>query len=341
MKKTLVAYLIILLAATGSQAQQRMQYSQFMQNAFLLNPALCGIEKYNDLKTGFASQWNGFDGPKGTFLTTQFSFASDTDVAEEPIQDLPMRGRKQVVKSKNEILMPDTTHPAFKHGWGLQAFNEGDDVISQTEISAAYGAHFLMKKQNYFSAGISFGLRQNTFNPAGIRLLNPNDLVFAGGTRNLILPTINLGISFYNRRWFAALSTVQVLNNSYSYDGKDPNKPSRLQPHTYLIGGYRFAMKGLVSFTPSFILRYAHPSAPSIDLNGMLDYKDQFRFGLSYRNKESVVALFGFVIAHRIGIHYSFDFISSPIKNYSSGTHGLFLSVRLGSNKTPIPAYFW
>ena len=66
--KTIVAVLIASVMGWGGQAnaQQRMQYSQYLWNGYLMNPAFAGIEDYIDLRSGYSHQWAGFEGaPKG------------------------------------------------------------------------------------------------------------------------------------------------------------------------------------------------------------------------------------------------------------------------------------
>jgi type IX secretion system PorP/SprF family membrane protein len=207
--------IVCLFLFHGLQAQQRMQYSQFLQNGFLLNPSLCGIESYNDVRVGYAKQWNGFEGPAGTFFTYQHHIGSDSVAAPATSLDLPMRGRLKPMDAKPATGDADTANPRFKQGWGIQVFNEGDDIISNSELSFAYAAHFLTAKKFYVSGGFTFGFRQNRFNPEGIRILNQNDMVFAGGIRNIYLPVINLGFSVYNRNWFASYSSMQVFLGLY------------------------------------------------------------------------------------------------------------------------------
>ena len=61
MKRAL--FLLILLCSCAQlMAQQRPQYTQYVFNNFLLNPALSGIENYTDVKAGYRSQWQGLQG---------------------------------------------------------------------------------------------------------------------------------------------------------------------------------------------------------------------------------------------------------------------------------------
>lgn len=51
-----------MLAVLNIQAQQRPQYTQYILNNYILNPALSGIENYTDLKISGRDQWVGLNG---------------------------------------------------------------------------------------------------------------------------------------------------------------------------------------------------------------------------------------------------------------------------------------
>lgn len=344
MKAKYISIIIILFASFNYlYAQQRMQYSQFMQNGFLLNPAIAGMEKYSDLKGGYTKQWAGFEGsPQGQFVTFSAPIGSDSTQANSTPTSIPLRGRKNsVIQSSEEKENKDSTQN-FHQGIGLTIFSEGDDVIMQNELSFSYAMHFPLKNKQFISAGVSGGIRQNRFDPTSIKLINQNDLIFGNQIRNIIHPNVNLGILWYSTTFFVGLSANQALNNSYSYDRLEPNPASSLKPHFYFNAGYKFKATELISVTPSIIVRKVFPSPISIDINAMADYKDLIRVGFSYRNKESIVAIVGFCLSHRISINYSFDFVTSDIKAYGTGTHGIILGTRLGKkSNTYIPQYFW
>jgi type IX secretion system PorP/SprF family membrane protein len=344
MKAKYISIIIILVASLNSlHAQQRMQYSQFMQNGFLLNPAIAGMEKYSDLKGGYTKQWAGFVGsPQGQFVSFSARIGSDSIQANTSQTSIPLRGRKNNVIQSTDNQETIDSIQKFHQGIGLTIFSEGDDVIMQNELSVSYAMHFPLKNKQFISAGISGGLRQNRFDPTSIKLINQNDLIFGNQIRNIILPNFNLGVLWYSDNFFVGLSANQAMNSSYSYDRLEPNPASTLKPHFYFNAGYKFKATELISITPSIIVRKVFPSPISIDLNAMADYKDLIRVGFSYRNKESIVAIVGFCVSHRISINYSFDYVTSDIKAYGTGTHGIILGARLGNkSNTFIPKYFW
>jgi len=301
------------------------------------------MESYSDLKGGLTKQWAGFEGaPKGQFLTFNTRIGSDSAQSNSTQKSLPLRGRKNT--SMKSIESNDTFNSTqkFHQGIGLTIFSEGDDVIMQNEISVSYAMHFPLKNNQFIAAGISGGLRQNRFDPTSIKLINQNDLIFGNQIRNILIPNVNAGALWYSDKFFVGLSVNQALNSSFTYDRLEPIPASTLKPHIYLNAGYKIKVSELINVTPSIIARKVFPVPVSFDLNLMADYKDLIRVGFSYRNKESIVAILGLCVSHRISINYSFDYVTSNVKTYGAGTHGIILGVRLGKKgKTFIPKYFW
>ena len=69
MKKilTTVGLSFAMLAAV---AQQKPQYTQYVLNQYIINPAISGIENYVDVKISARDQWVGLSGaPKTSYLT--------------------------------------------------------------------------------------------------------------------------------------------------------------------------------------------------------------------------------------------------------------------------------
>ena len=58
MRKPLSCFftLLALWVAAGASAQQRAQYSQYMLNPFVLNPAVAGLEDFIDVRMGYRAQ---------------------------------------------------------------------------------------------------------------------------------------------------------------------------------------------------------------------------------------------------------------------------------------------
>ena len=68
--KQLITILCAVIIFSGAAAQQQPQYTQYLINNYILNPALTGIENYTDVKLSHRHQWAGLqDAPVTTYLT--------------------------------------------------------------------------------------------------------------------------------------------------------------------------------------------------------------------------------------------------------------------------------
>src|SRR5450432_955276 len=69
MKKICIA-IAYLFCSKFLTAQQKPQYTQYILNNYIINPALSGIENYTDVKLSHRHQWVGLQGaPVTTYLT--------------------------------------------------------------------------------------------------------------------------------------------------------------------------------------------------------------------------------------------------------------------------------
>src|SRR5436190_254408 len=78
MKRLLLSIFVFLITLQFAIAQQKPQYTQYVLNNLLINPATTGIENYIDLKAGYRSQWTGLQGaPVTSYITGSVPFGSD------------------------------------------------------------------------------------------------------------------------------------------------------------------------------------------------------------------------------------------------------------------------
>ena len=54
--------------------------------------------------------------------------------------------------------------------------------------------------------------------------------------------------------------------------------------------------------------------------------------GGSYRNRDAIAAYIGFIFRENLMLGYSYDFTTTDLGNYSTGTHELILGMRFNKN---------
>src|SRR5690606_33059748 len=62
--------LLVFICSVFAFGQQKPQYTLYMVNPFMLNPAVSGTEDYTDIRLGFRKQWVNFEGsPRTMYLS--------------------------------------------------------------------------------------------------------------------------------------------------------------------------------------------------------------------------------------------------------------------------------
>ncbi|MEM0998217.1 MAG: type IX secretion system membrane protein PorP/SprF [Bacteroidota bacterium] len=340
MKKILLFILLMAAAVTGIRAQQRIQYSQYLLNSFLVNPAVGGAERYLDVKAGWSQQWVGFEGaPRGLYLSLNKGIYPPASSGTK-VTSLPVRGRVAVDPTQEKIEQIGGDNRNFHLGLGGTLFSETAGPISYNGISGAFSGHLRLTRELRLSIGASMEILNYRLDPTSITFLEANDVVIPENTTNLFLPSVNAGFALYTRSVFLAGATRQLLQNRVQINPQNP-VISGLEVHYLLQGGFRVRVGQGVSFVPSLILRYIAPAPVSWEVSLRSDIRDLLSFGLSYRHQDALIGIIGVNLNHRVALQYSYDYTTSALSNVSSGTHSLVLALRL-ANPTGAPrTYFW
>lgn len=340
MKKIYLIILLAFVAVTTTEAQQRMQYSQYLLNGFLINPAVGGAERYLDVKAGFSQQWAGFEGaPRGMYLSLNKGLFPPASSGRR-VTSLPVRTRME--QKPTEMLVPGIggTTSNFHMGLGATLFSERTGPISYNGLSGAFSGHIRMTRELKLSIGASVEILNYRLDPMAISFLEQNDVVIATNTTNLFLPSVNAGFALYSKSFFVAGATRQLLQNRIQINPQNPII-SGLETHYMAQAGYRIHVRDDISLLPSVIVRYINPAPLSWELSLRADLKDLVFLGASYRHQDAIVGLLGVNLNHRVGLQYSYDFTTSNLSNVSSGTHSLVLALRLANPNGERKQYFW
>ena len=106
-------------------------------------------------------------------------------------------------------------------------------------------------------------------------------------------------------------------------------KEETIKEHWSLIfllnGAYKFDINDDFKVEPSFLSKYASPAPIKADVGARVIYKEQVWLGGGYRHNDAFTALVGFMYKNYLMIGYSYDFTTTNIKRYSTGTHELML----------------
>ncbi len=342
--KYILTLACLLLLWGVSTAQQRPQFTQYMVNNYLLNPAVTGAYNYLDLRTGFREQWAGFD--TGTPRT--FFLSGHAPISPRVRGPLPTIG-PGIQRDDNaaiQSLLP-------KHGVGGMILYDETGPLSRIMAYASYAYNFRITGDGASQIRASLGLQggfiryQQNNSELVPDPLNPTatDPALEGDQASSFIPDLGAGLLVYSNRFYAGLSSSQLLGNDLSYSNVNVgNAPNSLVRHYFLTGGYRFQIaNGNVDLIPSVLFKYLDGAPLSVDLNGRIAFNlnqfNHFWTGLSYRYNDAAAILAGVSISNFMDINFSYDFPLTHIRTTNSnpstniGTFEVSLGLRLSGYK--------
>jgi len=322
----------VFLSLTTTQAQQLPQYAQYLQNNFLINPALAGIESYADARLGYRQQWAGLQDAPRTFYLTAHLPIGNPDFAIEPASPRFSFGQAQ-----NRNVLPD------RHGGaGFTILRDQTGPWDRFSVNVTGAYHYPLSDVWQISAGLSAGMTQHTLDFDQIHLANTQDPVVSVGKVNTFRPDVNAGLWLYSSDFYAGFSVQQLWPTKLKFRRSTYDWQGQLIPHYFLTAGYRLPLADDWDFTPSILLKKAIHAPLSWDLNFKFSYRNSLWFGLSYWQKSAFIGWLGVRLAEKFIVNYTYEVALSSLNSATRGSHEISLGVSLGNRyHSSSPRSFW
>lgn len=305
MKKLLTA-LMILMAGT-IYAQQDALFSQYMFNKLAINPGYAGSRELLTADMLYRSQWVNIDGAP---------------------------------KTLNASLHSPLNNPHLALG-----FNLSHDVLgplAQTNVMGTFAYRIIFPKSK-LSFGLQAGIKNNGIVRNKINAYDQEDPSLIYSLKNKLVPDANFGIYYYSDKFYAGLSSHQLLQNqTLVVEDTAGNKQfTRLLSHFYGMTGVAIPLGDNVVFRPSMLAKFVKNAPPQIDLNASFLFANTLWLGASFRTEKAVSLMTEINIAQNFRIGYSYDIWLNEIKMYNKGSHEIRISYDFNVNKRMLtPRYF-
>ena len=295
MKKIIIALVVLLGYSSTAVAQQDPQYTQYMYNQAVINPAYAGSKDALSIVSLYRNQWTGFDGAPKTLTLSGHS----------PIGE--------------------------KVGLGLSFISDQHGPVKENNIYADFSYTINVGEVSKLALGVKAGvtLHDIALN-SGVTTAVAGDPLFANNVSKTN-PNAGLGAFFYTNKYYVGLSMPNILD-SVHLDEDGRNYGSEVQ-HYFLTGGYVFQLTENTKLKPSFLVKSSFDAPVSFDVNANFLFYDKFEVGASYRNTDSFSGLIGFAFTKSIRLGYAYDHIMSDIQNAASSSHEVFLQFDLNFPK--------
>lgn len=288
MNKILLTALLFFVLAIDVKAQQDPQYTQYMYNMNVINPAYAGTKEHFTFGLLYRKQWVDIeDAP------TSFTFYGEG--------------------------------PAGKNvGVGLSVIADNIGPITEQNVYGDVAYRLKLGENSNLSFGIKAGatFQKVDFSKIIPTLPDPAEGIF-GKNSNDVTANIGTGIFYYTDKYYASFSIPNLIKSAHlDYDGK---KYGSDVSHYFLTAGYVFDLNPNLKFKPSFLLKSAFNVPSSLDVSANFLYQEKLEIGATYRLQDSFGLLVNFNVTPDLRIGYAYDHIVSDLNITTSSSHEIII----------------
>ena len=302
--RNLVILLLTMLFALQMNAQQDPQYTQYMYNMNIINPAYTGSTEVLAVGALYRSQWVGLDGGPETFT---FNIHS-------PIG-------KQV-------------------GLGLSVISDQIGPVKETNAYVDFSYTIPVGTVTKLAFGIKGGFTFHDIGLTDVFTMDPNDPFFENNI-NETTPNIGAGVYFYKPNKYYISASVPNILNGVHLDTNGTKIGSETE-HFFAAAGYVFDLSENFKLKPHALLKYATDAPLSYDINANVFMYDLVEIGVGYRLQDSFSGMINFQVYDNLRIGYAYDAIRSDLNIVTNSSHEIFINFDLNfsSKVSRSPRYF-
>lgn len=306
------------LSVLCALAQPEPQFTQYMYNRYLYNPAYAGSSDELEFSLMHRSQYVGL---------------ADQAIASEGFNfSLPV--------------------PSISSGVGVNAINDfiGYTRSTYVDITYDYRKNFTWGK---LGIGVSGGIIQTSLDGSKLRTpqgdytsgeINPNDPFIPTTLQQGLSPDLGLGVYLNNNKYFAGFTANHLIMSTVEFNSPTNKVYFNFARELMLMGGYDFTISKGLHCMPSAIVK-TDLTEVQTDVSATFTIINNILTGISFRGYDnlSVDAL-----ALMVGIRYkgfqavySYDANLSFLTNFNSGSHEISVSYKLPLRKKENHGYFY
>lgn len=307
--KKIILSIIFLFFIIKVSAQQDPEYTHYMYNMNVINPAYAtGVEAMLDLGVLYRSQWVGMEGaPK----TLNF------------FGHMPLNKKVEM-------------------GFSIVSDDIGDGAKKEDNFYADFAYVLDMNSKARLSLGLKAGFTTFKTNFNGFKFESGDastDEAFSENINN-VFPNIGVGAYYFTDNYYIGLSAPNLLSSKHIEEQSGINAFGSEKIHMFFTGGYVFNLSDSFKLKPAFMTKIVQGSAFSLDISANVLFNEKFELGTSYRFDDSLSALMSVKVSPIINVGYAYDYTTSNLGQFNSGTHEVFMLFNIdllgkGFDKSP------
>jgi type IX secretion system PorP/SprF family membrane protein len=279
--KTRYLLILIFLVMTSIQeasAQQDPQYTQYMYNMNVVNPAYAGSKENLSVGALYREQWSGIGGAPETF-----TFNAHTPVG-------------------NNL------------GIGISAIGDQNGPVDETNVYADISYTLDLGSASKLAFGLKAGATFQSIGFTDLYVQDPTDPAFQDDISETY-PSVGAGFLFYTEKLYVGLSIPNFISSTHlEVEGREFGSEA---PHYFLTAGYVFDVNDFIKFKPSTLVKSELNSEVSFDLNANFLFYDRFEIGASYRYEDAISALASVRATDWMQVGFAYDATRSSLNEPS------------------------
>ena len=307
MKKIYFIAIVTVLFLADAKAQQDPNYTQYMYNLSVINPAYAGSKENISGGLLYRKQWVEIEGAPST----------GTFFLHSPV-------------GKNV-------------GLGFSAVNDKIGPVEESNLYGDFSYTLDLGGEHRLAFGMKAGLTMHKidFNTIYPTLPNPSPSdPFSAANPSSSFLNIGSGVFYYTNKYYVSFSVPNMLKTKYlDFDGR---KYGTEELHYFLTGGYVFDINPNLKFKPFAMVKSAFNAPTSFDVSTNFLIYDKLELGATYRLEDSFGAMINFAITPSLRIGYAYDHVMSHLNVVTPASHEVMLLFDLNLTKkvSRSPRYF-
>lgn len=287
-KKIPFLMILSILSTFKMQGQQDPQYTQYMYNMNIVNPAYAGSKGTMSIGLLGRKQWVGIDGAPETFTAT----------INAPL--------------------------GMKTGIGLSVISDKIGPVKETNAYADYSYTIETSEIGRLAFGIKAGATFQNINFLSLEAIDHLDPLILENLNNTY-PNFGAGAYYYTNKFYVGFSVPNILQSRHFEKSNGLITKASEKMHFFATTGYVFEVTDRTKFKPSVMVKGVTGAPLSIDLSANILFNDRLELGASYRLDDSVSGMIGIYMSPKFRIGYAYDYTLSNLGNFNSGSHEIII----------------
>ena len=296
MKKRILLIIMLVSVTAALYAQQQPLLSQYMLNNYYLNPAYSGSGEQLSFTFLHRAQWAGYQDYQGGKASPQLQLF-------------------------NVSFNPDSTG----HNAGFQFMRDKIGSIASMSIQFSYAYRISLTEESMLALGFRGGIASKSVDFGEYIIKHPDDPLISEGKQSETKPDITLGLWYEHKKYYMGISAKGIVTQAeYETLG--------IQNEKLLVatGGYHFTLTNDWMLTPSAQVA-TNTCNTFIDGSVLVQNKNGFWGGLSYRHEEAATVLLGVgLMEQKLRFSYAFDYVTSNKSIKTNTSHEIMLRYCIG-----------